>query len=148
MMRVVRAVLGSMAVGGLFLAAMVDSPAVAEGEENDGKAIFLAQKCNTCHSAPSADIVAKTKSEAMKGPDIAGLDGDAEQLAKYLRKQTQIDGKDVTEWCAAAAVLVPKGSPQYLRHRCRARGCGRCGRRARRASADPPLRRRCRDRGR
>jgi hypothetical protein len=32
----------------------------------------------------------------------------------YLRK---IDGKDIEEWCAAAAVLVPKGSPQYVRHR-------------------------------
>ena len=81
-------------MGGLFLAAMVDSPAVAEGEKTDGKAIFLAQKCNMCHAVPSAGIEAKTKSEAMKGPDVAGLDGDAEQLAKYLRKQAKIDGKD------------------------------------------------------
>ena len=33
----------------------------------------------------------------------------------------QIDGSDTSEWCAAAAVIVPKGSPQYLRHRCAAR---------------------------
>jgi len=31
---------------------------------------------------------------------------------------TKIDGKPVGEWCAAAAGLVPKGSPQYIRHRC------------------------------
>jgi len=31
---------------------------------------------------------------------------------------TKIDGKDVEEWCRAAAVIVPKGSPQYIRHRC------------------------------
>jgi hypothetical protein len=30
---------------------------------------------------------------------------------------TRIDGKNIDEWCAAAAVLVPKGSPQYVRHR-------------------------------
>jgi hypothetical protein len=28
-----------------------------------------------------------------------------------------IDGRPVGEWCAAAAALVPKGSPQYVRHR-------------------------------
>lgn len=31
---------------------------------------------------------------------------------------TKIDGHEVAEWCAAASVLVPKGSPQYIRHRC------------------------------
>ena len=31
---------------------------------------------------------------------------------------TRIDGKDVAEWCAMAATMVPKGSPQYVRHRC------------------------------
>ena len=31
---------------------------------------------------------------------------------------TRIDGKDVAEWCAMAATMVPKGSPQYARHRC------------------------------
>jgi cytochrome c2 len=94
MKRIVRAVLGSLAVGGLFLAAMVDSPAVAEGEKNDGKAIFLAQKCNTCHAVPSVGIEATTKSEAMKGPDIKGISVDAEKLGQYLRKKAQIDGKD------------------------------------------------------
>ncbi len=31
---------------------------------------------------------------------------------------TRIDGKPIAEWCAAAAGLVPKGSPQYIRQRC------------------------------
>ena len=31
---------------------------------------------------------------------------------------TKIDGKHVAEWCTTAAVLVPRGSPQYVRHRC------------------------------
>jgi hypothetical protein len=30
----------------------------------------------------------------------------------------QIDGRDIADWCRAATVLVPKGSPQYIRHRC------------------------------
>jgi hypothetical protein len=30
---------------------------------------------------------------------------------------TKIDGKDIAEWCATASALVPKGSPQYIRHR-------------------------------
>jgi hypothetical protein len=31
---------------------------------------------------------------------------------------TRIDGRDIAGWCAAAAALVPKGSPQYVRQRC------------------------------
>ncbi|MEW6733167.1 MAG: S41 family peptidase [Acidobacteriota bacterium] len=30
---------------------------------------------------------------------------------------TRIDGQDIAKWCATVAVLVPKGSPQYIRHR-------------------------------
>lgn len=31
---------------------------------------------------------------------------------------TRIDGKEVDAWCAAAATMVPRGSPQYVRLRC------------------------------
>lgn len=31
---------------------------------------------------------------------------------------TKIDGKSIAEWCENSAVLVPKGSPQYVSHRC------------------------------
>jgi len=31
---------------------------------------------------------------------------------------TKIDGRSISEWCAAAAVVIPKGSPQYIRTRC------------------------------
>jgi hypothetical protein len=34
---------------------------------------------------------------------------------------TKIDGRNIADWCKAAAVIVPKGSPQYIRHRCLAR---------------------------
>jgi len=30
---------------------------------------------------------------------------------------TRIDGRSIAEWCEVAAVLVSKGSPQYMRHR-------------------------------
>jgi hypothetical protein len=39
-------------------------------------------------------------------------------LANGFPFLTKIDGKDIAEWCALAAAVVPKGSPQYVRHRC------------------------------
>src|SRR5262245_6983887 len=39
-------------------------------------------------------------------------------LAEGFPFVTRIDGKDVREWCAMAATMVPKGSPQYVRFRC------------------------------
>lgn len=39
-------------------------------------------------------------------------------LADGLPFLTKIDGKDIAAWCATVATLVPKGSPQYVRHRC------------------------------
>ena len=61
----------------------------------DGKQIFLAQKCNLCHSVSSADIQATVKSEKMKGPDLAGVTPkrDAQVLNDYLRKKADIKGK-------------------------------------------------------
>jgi cytochrome c2 len=60
----------------------------------DGKQIFLAQKCNLCHSIPPAGIQATVKSEKMKGPDLTGLaKRDATLLNSYLRKKADINGK-------------------------------------------------------
>ena len=42
-------------------------------------------------------------------PDRAGF------LAAGFPYLTKLDGKDIADWCAAATVLVPKGSPQYVR---------------------------------
>jgi Peptidase family S41 len=39
-------------------------------------------------------------------------------LANGFPYVTKIDGRDMSDWCAAASVLVPKGSPQYVRRRC------------------------------
>ena len=73
-----------------LLAVLYAGPAAGQ---LDGKAIFLAQKCNMCHSVPSAAIERTTKSEKMAGPDIVDLKADAATLTKYLRKQADLNGK-------------------------------------------------------
>ncbi len=90
--------LGMLAVL-LSLVILFPSFSSAEGEttaELDGKAIFLANKCNMCHSVPSVGIEAKVKSEKMKGPDLsdAAARFEADDLGKYIRKQAQLEGKD------------------------------------------------------
>ena len=75
----------------LLLAVLYSGPAA--GQKVDGKAIFLAQKCNMCHSVSPAGIEKTTKSEKMAGPDIVNLKTDAATLTKYLRKQADLNGK-------------------------------------------------------
>lgn len=67
--------------------------AEAQPRTLDGKAIFMAQKCNMCHGVPAAGIEATTKSEKVKGPDLDALEHDADLLVRYLRKQAEIDGE-------------------------------------------------------
>jgi mono/diheme cytochrome c family protein len=83
------AVLGSIVV----LAVIGSSPAAAQGAKLDGKAIFLAQKCNVCHSMPTVGIERTTKSEKMAGPELVNIKEDAAFLTKYLRKQADHKGK-------------------------------------------------------
>lgn len=80
-------------VGALCLP-LVGTTAVA-AEALDGKAIFLAQKCNMCHSVSSAAIEGKAQSESTKGPDIstASIKADDATLGKYLRKLEKINDK-------------------------------------------------------
>jgi mono/diheme cytochrome c family protein len=59
----------------------------------DGKEIFLAQKCNMCHSVSTAGIERTTKSEKMAAKDLINLDKDAAALTKYIKKETDLDGK-------------------------------------------------------
>ena len=70
-------------------------PAAAQAAKVlDGKQIFLAQKCNLCHSVSTAGIEATTKSEKMKGPDLVGESKrDAKLLNGYLRKTADINSK-------------------------------------------------------
>lgn len=76
-----------LAIGAICVAASAAS--------GDGKAVFEAQKCNTCHSVSSAGIQAKTTSEKMKGPDLTGV-GERhprEWIVQYVRKEADKDGK-------------------------------------------------------
>jgi mono/diheme cytochrome c family protein len=83
----------------VMLAALGSGPAAAPAAAQaakvpDGKQIFLAQKCNLCHSVSTAGIAATTKSDKMKGPDLVGeAKRDAKLLNGYLRKTADLNGK-------------------------------------------------------
>jgi len=76
-----------------FIGTILTAAAPARGA--DGKEIFLAQKCNTCHSVQVAGIEATTKSEKMKGPDLTGVVAEkgAEWTLKFLHKEIDLEGK-------------------------------------------------------
>ena len=61
----------------------------------DGKAVFLAQKCETCHSVSTAGITATTKSEKMKGPDLVGVvqAHDPAWVKDFVQKKIDKSGK-------------------------------------------------------
>jgi mono/diheme cytochrome c family protein len=82
-------------VAAVALLAAVRPSGVGAAEAADGQALFLAQKCNTCHGVSSAGIEATTKSEKMKGPDLAGVVAEKgeEWTGKYLRKEIDLEGK-------------------------------------------------------
>jgi mono/diheme cytochrome c family protein len=71
------------------------SGAAAPPAKLDGKQIFLAQKCSLCHSVSSAGIERTVKSEKVAGPDLTNTAAkeDAGKLAKFLRKEGELNGK-------------------------------------------------------
>lgn len=77
------------------VASLTPGVAPAYAEDAPGQMVFMAQKCNTCHSVAAAGIEAKVQSEKMKGPDLSKVaaDQDAEWLAKYVKKEADLDGK-------------------------------------------------------
>lgn len=91
----------SVLVAVFLLAVLYSGPAVsgamaaAAPAKLDGKQIFLAQKCNVCHSVTSAGIEHTVKSEKMAGPDLtnSAAKQDAATLGKYLKKQADLNGK-------------------------------------------------------
>ncbi|HYH47425.1 MAG TPA: cytochrome c [Thermoanaerobaculia bacterium] len=87
-----------------FYAGAAAAPAPAAPAAGlDGKALFLAQKCNLCHAIPAAAIVRTTKSEKVAGPDLPGKHTDAAFLKKYLAKQEAIEGKKHSKEVKASA---------------------------------------------
>ena len=87
-----------LAAGVVLTASFLAAPSRAA----DGKAVFQAQKCDTCHAVSTADIAATTKSEKMKGPDLVGVvqAHDRAYVADVVRKKINTsDGKKhVKEW--------------------------------------------------
>lgn len=82
--------------------------AAAAAAAPDGKAIFLGQKCNLCHSVSAAGIERTTKSEKVAGPDLttATAKHDKAFLTKFLKKEETIDGKKHgKEWKGTDAEL-------------------------------------------
>lgn len=71
------------------------APAAQSGGAPDGKALFLAQKCNLCHSLDAAGIARTSKSETTKGPDLGGVASrhDAAWMKRFLTKQEALNGK-------------------------------------------------------
>lgn len=90
----------------LALAALVVLASVASvprGRAADGKEIFLANKCNSCHAIKSQSIAKKAdeaeaaeKSESdRKPPDLSsvGKKRNADWITKFLLKQIENDGE-------------------------------------------------------
>ena len=83
----------------MLVCLMVALAAIAYGQDEAGEAgqqLFLAQKCNTCHSVPPVGIEAKTKSESMRGDDLVNIADERtpEWVAQYLTKKVQLDDAD------------------------------------------------------
>jgi len=80
----------------LALALAAGLAATASGAvAQDGKTIFLAQKCNLCHSVQTVGIERTTKSEKVAGPELTDLAAKADPafLAKYLKKEVVLHDK-------------------------------------------------------
>ena len=67
--------------------------AFAQTSEPAGKTIFLATKCNTCHSLEAASI--KKTVATSKAPDLStvGSERTAEWISKWITKQETLNGK-------------------------------------------------------
>jgi mono/diheme cytochrome c family protein len=86
----------TVVAGMLVLAGALSFGALrGEAADGDGKAVFLAQKCNMCHGVSTAGIEATTKSDKMKGPDLVGVVAEKgkDWTTKYLKKEVDLDGK-------------------------------------------------------
>ena len=60
-------------------------------EEAPGKEVFIAQKCDQCHSVASAAIQHTSKVEKLVGPDLDGIGDrhDAEWMTKLVKREVE-----------------------------------------------------------
>ncbi|MEO8231129.1 MAG: c-type cytochrome [Ignavibacteriota bacterium] len=65
---------------------------IADQKSDDGKKVFVDNKCNMCHTVTSVGIESK-KSDAV---DLSAVGKDATQefLLKYLKKEVKLNEKD------------------------------------------------------
>ncbi len=79
----------------LFVLTVSFAGPAASDEAADGEQVFQDQKCSLCHSVSTAGIEAKTKSEALKGPDLVnvGERHEEEWLEQWLRREVEMNGQ-------------------------------------------------------
>lgn len=87
-----------VAIGAAAAAAFAEQAAAPPAR--DGKAIFLENKCNNCHTVAALKIEKKgTEEEASEGkvkpPDLSsvGLERKADWMGRFLMKKETIDGE-------------------------------------------------------
>jgi cytochrome c2 len=90
----------------LILGLLIAGAALAA--DDPGKGVFLAQKCNLCHSVQSASIDRTVKTS--KAPDLSGVGAERtpEWIEKFLKKEEVINGKKHQKTVTA--------SPEELAH--------------------------------
>lgn len=86
------AILMTALVVTLFLLALTYPAGTAYGQV-DGQEVFMAQKCNLCHTVSSADIQAKMSGK-MAGPDLTGVTDrhEPELIMDYVRGDAELNG--------------------------------------------------------
>ncbi|MBI1806976.1 MAG: c-type cytochrome [Ignavibacteria bacterium] len=78
----------------IFISFVIDG--LAQDKKLDGKPIFIAKKCGTCHSIAAVGIIKKTTSTAKSGPpdlSMVGTRHDSTFIVKWLQKAETINGK-------------------------------------------------------
>lgn len=65
---------------------------IADDKSDDGKKVFVDNKCNMCHTVTVAGIESK-KSDA-SDLSVVGKDRTVEFLTKYLKKEAKLNDKD------------------------------------------------------
>jgi cytochrome c2 len=83
------AILGIPVLLAAFTLPMLAVPQAAQAADAPGKTVFMAQKCNMCHSIESLQIERTSKSEKMAGPDLSNVGGAhlAPWITQYLTKE-------------------------------------------------------------
>jgi|CXWL01.1.fsa_nt_gi mono/diheme cytochrome c family protein len=89
--------LGALVAAGLIGVVAVPTTVRAQPAPplGDGKAVFDAQKCQTCHSVSKAGIESKTKSGKLFGGDLSAVAAklDPAWAAKFIKGDEKKDGE-------------------------------------------------------